>query len=218
MTGVPRLNIYLDRETKIVGCGLTPEEAYQNMQFYVERRGKLSSKHLARRKEIYAWLPRPGFIHVKSVGAIQYKNDEFINLRTGRRVRAQRKSLAHYLDLFNAFDGYLSFEDFTLTIAQEINQFLEDVSDVYQAIDDFPIVKPVDNLDIKHYHATNIPDLIVIETYSGTIAVTDGDRVLEVDKMIGVSCDCLLAYLFAYMGYLFDGRSLRKLDENRDNL
>lgn len=208
------MNIYLDRETKIVGCGLTPEEAQLNMQFYVERRGKLSAEHLARRKEIYAWLPKPSMLHVKGIGAIQYVNDEFVNLRTGRKVRAQRKALAQYLDLFNAFDGYLSFEDFTLTIQQEINLYLSGISDVYQAIDDFPIVKPVDNLDIKHYHGTIVPGLSVIETYSGTIAIAEGKRVLEVDKMIGVSTDCLLAYLFAYMGYLFDGRSLRKLNEN----
>lgn len=208
------MNIVVDRETRIAGLGLTQEEAMNSMNFYVERSGKLSPARELRRKEIHAWLPSHDLLHVKGVGAIQYKDNCFVNLRTGRTVRVAIKPLSHYLCLYNAFDGKLSFEDFTLTLAQEVNAFLEGISKTFLTLNDFPYIKPVETLSIKHYHATVIPELSVVETTNDTIVIIDGGVAKEVDKTAGISSDCLLAYLFASMGYLYDGRSLRRTNED----
>lgn len=204
----------LDRETGIVGLGITLEEAMASMRFYIERSGRISAEREIRRKDIHAWLPRPYMLHVKGVGAILYEDNYFKNMKTGRKVRVQIKPLAHYLCLYSAFDGELSFEDFTLTIAPEVNQFLKNISDKFLTLNDFPYIKPVESLDIMHYHATVVSNLSIIETTSDTIVAVLGDVTKEVDKTLGVDSDCLLAYLLASMGFCYDGHELRRIHEN----
>lgn len=205
------MNVIIDRETRIAGLGLTPDEAMASMRFYVERSGKLSYARQERRKQIHAWLPKPNLLHVKDVGVILYRGNTFKNLKTGREVLVTNKPLSHYLTLYNAFDGYIDYEDFTITIAQEVNEFLGNISNIYMTLNDFPYIKPVESLQIKHYHATTIHDVGVIETANASIVVSDGGTMKEVEKVIGVSCDCLLAYLFASMGFAYDGKTLRRI-------
>lgn len=206
------MNISVDKETRIVGLGLTPEEAMSDMLFYVERSGRLSTEHLKRKKEIHTWIPNRQLIHVKGVGAVLYNGGVFENLRTGRRVALINKPLSHYLGLYNAFDGLLSFEDFTLTLGAEVDRYLSGIYGGVGTVRDFPYIKPVEKLDIRHYHATTLSNVSVLETESGTIVVTDGERMREVDKVPGVSTDCILAYLFASMQIGYDGRSLRRYE------
>lgn len=206
------MNVVIDRETKIVGLGLTQSEAMESMSFYVERSGKLTAARLARKKEIHAWLPKPNLLHVKGIGAILYRGNTFLNLRTNREVTVSNKSMSHYLSLFNAFDGYISFEDFTITIADEVNEFLRNVLGVTVKLSEFPYIKPVETLHIKHYHITEMEKVAVIETLDQSIVVSDNGKMKEVEKVIGVDCECLLAYLFASMGFSYDGKTLRRLN------
>lgn len=207
------MNVIIDRETRIAGLGLTTEEAMESMRFYVERSGKLSTVRLERRKEIHPWLPRPNLLHVKGVGAILYRGNSFVNLKTGTEVMVVNKPMAHYLCLYSAFDGEISFEDFTITIAKEVNEFLSNVSGTYLSLNDFPYIKPVESLKIKHYHQTVVENVSVIETMNQSIVVSDNGYMREVEKVIGVSCDCLLAYLFASMGFSYDGVHLRRVHD-----
>lgn len=207
------MNIVVDRETRIAGLGLTQEEAMLDMKFNVERSGKFTTERLNRRKEVHAWLPKPNLLHVSGVGAILYENNQFINLRTERRARVRIKPLSHYLCLYSVFDGKLSYEDFTITISPEVNRFLGNISDKFLALCDFPYIKPVESLKIKYYHKTVIPGLSVVETFDNTLAVTEGTRAYEVDKTPGADNDCLLAYLLASRGYIYDGFELRSIDE-----
>lgn len=208
------MNMLVDRETRITGIGRTPEEALASMNFYIERSGRLSTERIQRRKEIHAWLPRPNLLHVKNVCAIQYDGTYFINLKTGRKVHVKVKPLAHYLCLYSAFDGELSFEDFTLTIAPEVNKFLSNISSKFLSLNDFPYVKPVENLEIKYYHETKIQSLSLIETVNDTIVVKYEDELKEVDKTPGVTSDCLLAYLLATIDFEYDGTHMRRLHAN----
>lgn len=50
------MNIAGDMGTRIVGFGLTQSDAMKDLQFNLERSGKLSASRLERRKEIHAWL------------------------------------------------------------------------------------------------------------------------------------------------------------------
>lgn len=207
------MNIVFDRETKIVGLGLTQKEAYDSMRFYVERSGRLSPERLERRKEIHAWLPHPNLLYVTGIGAILYEKNYFTNLVTGRKVRVYVKPLAHYLCLYSAFDGKLSFQDFTVTIAQEVNRFLSNISDKFLTLNDFPYINPVENLKIKSYHKTNIGDVSIIETQNDTLVIMSGGVAKEVDRTIGVDTDCLLAYLFASRGFTYDGKELKECEQ-----
>jgi hypothetical protein len=207
------MNIVFDRETRIAGLGLTQEEAYEAMSFYVERSGKITRAREDRRKEIHTWLPRPNILHVKDVGAILYEKNYFTNLATGRKVRVQVKPLSHYLCLFNAFDGRLSFEDFTITIAPEVNKFLSNISDKFLTLNDFPYINPVEKLDIKSYHKITAEDIALVETKNDTIVLSADGKIREVGKTVGIDTDCLVSYLFASCGYLFDGKELRRISK-----
>lgn len=202
------MNTSKDNETGIVGLGLTPEEARESMRFYVERSGKLSQETLKRRKEIHTWLPRPNILHVTGVGAIQYKDNRFINLVTGRKVPVYVKPLSHYLCLYSAFDGRLSFKDFTVTISQEVNRFLSNISDKFLTLDDFPYISPGETTTIKWSHICEDPSMAIIETQNDTITLRVRGIDYVVDKIMGVDYDCLISYLFAYAGYTYDGTKL----------
>lgn len=208
------MNIVFDKETRIVGLGLTQEEAYTSMKFYVERSGKITQEREKRRKKIHAWLPKENVIHVTGIGAVMYEKNYFVNLLTGRKVRMHAKALAHYLDLFSAFDGRISFEDFTLTIAPEVNEFLANISDKFQTLNDFPYINPVENIKIKSYHQTLISNVSIIETMNDTIVLMDGSSGREVSKTVGVDAECLLSYLFASSGYCYDGNTLTRCNTN----
>lgn len=204
------MNIAGDMETRIVGFGLTQSDAMKDLQFNLERSGKLSASRLERRKEIHAWLPKPNLLHVKGIGAILYDNNFFINLQTQRKVRARIKPLSHYLCLFSAFDGKLSYEDFTITISPEVNKFLGNISDKFLQLCDFPYIKPVEDFKIKNYHRTVIPDMAVCETYNNSIVLSTKNHGAEVDLTPGADNDSLLAYLLAADGYVYDGYSIKE--------
>lgn len=208
------MKVSLDRETGIIGLGISLEDAIASMRFYKERSGRISSERELRRKDMHAWLPKPNVLQVKGLCAIIYKDNYFENMKTGRKIRVRVKPLAHYLCLFSAFDGEISFSDFTLTIAPEVNQFLRNISGKFLTLNDFPYIKPVESLDIVHYHATVDPDLSIVETTSDTIVAVKGDSMKEVDKTLGADSDCLLAYLLASVGYSYDGHELRRIHEN----
>lgn len=206
------MNIAVDRETKITGFGRTPEEAFASMRFNVERSGRLSEERLERRKEIHAWLPKDNLLHVSGIGAILYEKGQFKNLVTGRTVKVLTKPLAHYLYLYSAFDGLISYEDFTITIAPEVNRFLSNISDRFLTLNDFPYISPVDSFVTRAYHQTNIADLTIVETVNDTIVILNGVNTgYEVNKSVGISSDCLLAYLFASQGYTYDGVELKRV-------
>ena len=78
------MNIAGDMETRIVGFGLTQSDAMKDLQFNLERSGKLSASRLERRKEIHAWLPKPHLLHVKGIGAMLYDNNFFISISISR--------------------------------------------------------------------------------------------------------------------------------------
>ena len=214
------MNVVVDRETKIPGFGRTPDEAFASMQFNLERSGRLSDHHIQKRKEMHAWLPKPNLLHVTGVGAIVYEKGFLRNLVTGRKVKLLMKPFAHYLCVFSAFDGLISFEDFTLVIAPEVNRFLSNISDKYLTINDFPYINPADSFKPVAYHQTVLESVSVVETDTDTIILMLGDgKGWEVNRSVGVDSDCLLAYLFASQGFTYDGESLERItDENRSSV
>lgn len=207
------MNLLVDRETKIVGVGRTQEEALASMRFNIERSGRITPQRAERRKEIHAWLPTSNLLHIKGVGAILYENNHFKNLRTGRTVRVKVKPLSHYLCLYSVFDGKLSYEDFTITVAPQVDLFLRNISDKFLSLNDFPYIKPAETFKIKYYHETVVPGLLLMETYNDTIVVSYNDDYYEVDKVIGVDTECLISYLLSSIGFTYDGMEMRKVDE-----
>lgn len=204
------MNIAGDIDTRIVGFGLTQSDAMKDLQFNIERSGKFSASRLKRREEIHAWLPKPNLIHVTGVGSILYDDNFFINLQTGRKVRARIKPLSHYLCLFSAFDGKLSYEDFTITISPEVNKFLGNISDKFLQLCDFPYIKPVEEFKIKNYHKTIIPNMSICETKNNSIVLSMGNKGSEVDLTPGSDSESLLAYLLAANGYIYDGYTIKE--------
>lgn len=208
------MNFVIDKETKIPGIGLTQADAYKSMRFYVERSGKLSTERLERRKQMYTWLPRKNLLHVNGVCAILYEGGYFKNTVTGKKVKVVKKAMSQYLYLFSAFDGMISFEDFTITIAKEVNRFLDNISNVFQHVNDFPYIRPVEDMKIKNYHEIPGVGLSFFETKNDTIVLYDNEESAEVDRVPGVDTECLIAYLLAYKGYAYDGKELIKVHED----
>lgn len=211
------MNLSTDRETGIIGIGLTQEDAVSSMKFRMELNGHLTAKRKDRRDVMRAWLPDTNILHVKGVGAISYANHQFTNLRTGKVVNIRELPMSHYLYLFDVFDGYINFDDFTLTIGPEVDTFLRNISDKFLELKNFPYIKPVENLQIKHLHSVS-PGVSVIETPNNSIVTTIDSTFAEVDKTLGVDNKCLLAYLFSSMGYMYDGKELRRIRIEDDSL
>lgn len=205
------MKITVDRDTKICGFGLTEEEAISSMKFNIERSGRLSQERLQRRKDIHAWLPMPTLLQIKGVAAVHYNDGRLTNLRTGQSVRVRVTPMAHYKYLFSVLGGALSYEDFTLTLQQEINQFFRNISETFLELNDFPYIKPVENFQIKAFHDTVIPELSFIETKDNSIVLSYKDRMVTVDKMPGVESSSLMAYLLASVGFTYDGKDIRRI-------
>ena len=208
------MNISVDKETKICGFGPTPEEALQAMHFKLERRGRLTPEREERRKELHAWLPRKNMLHIQGVGAVIYEDGWLYNLRTDKRKRMRNTPLSQYRYLYNILDGEISYEDFTLTIGPEVNQFVKNISETFLTLNDFPYIQPAERIQISAYHTTVIPELIVMETVAREIVVSYQDKAIAVTKTPGVENTSLLSYMLASIGFLYDGETIRRIHED----
>lgn len=197
-----------DQKTKIIGFGTTEEEAEKELRFNMARHSiasDTSGYYAKRRKELYSWRPLPTLLAIKSLCSISYSEGKLYNTVTKKSVDITPKPLSHYLYLYFILGGIVSFEDFTIAMSKEINEFLANISPEFGILDDFPYIKPGNLQDATDIHYLKCGGF-VCETKTGSILVCNGSRVLAVDLIEGIDRDCLISYGLAKLGIVYNGQ------------
>lgn len=203
-----------DQKTKIMGFGSTEEEAEEELRFNMARHdinSDTSGYYLKRRQELYSWMPLPTLLAIKSLGSISYTNGILQNTVTKKIIEVEPKPLAHYLYLYYILDGKVSFKDFTVTMAKEVNGFLSNISPFFGTLDDFPYTKPGSISDAVNIHYLKCGGF-VCDTNTGSILVCDGTHVLSVDLLDNIDKDCLISYGLAKLGIAYNGKDAYVVD------
>ena len=203
-----------DQKTKIMGFGSTEVEAEEELRFNMARHdigSDVSGIYLKRRQELYSWMPLPTLFAIKSIGSVSYEKGYLQNTVTKKVIEVEPKPLAHYMYLYYILDGKVSFEDFTITMAKEVNSFLSNISDCFGTLDDFPYTKPADISDAVNIHHLKCGGF-VCDTKTNSIIVCNGYRMLSIDLIDGIDKDCLIAYGLAKLGVAYNGIDAYKVE------
>lgn len=192
-----------DYKTKIVGYGIDKEEAAAELMFNLIRNNiTLSKEYMRRRNEIFAWLPLPNVLSIKGKTTIVYKDGTLQDTVTGEIIQVQPLPLSHYLYLYYLLGRYLSFEDFTITIAEEVNKFLNNISPDFGNIDDFPYLEINNDIPVTGIHQFDFP-AFVGETEDGYSAAYD-KTLVHVASIDGINSQCLVSYCLARVGVAYN--------------
>lgn len=202
-----------DHKTNIVGIGATEEEAEAELKFNLLRHDISYDKdgyYMKRRSELYSWLPLNNVFSIKSLCSICVRDGRMFNTTTGVSMSIEPKYLSHYLYMFFLLDGLVSFDDFTITMAAEVNQFLGNISSVFGTLDDFPYTKP-GHLDTTTAIHTLPCGAYVYETTTSEIVVSDKNKSYAIDVPNGVDVNCMVAYGLAKLGVIYNGYNSRRV-------
>lgn len=202
-----------DYKTNIVGIGATEAEAEAELKFNLLRHDISLDEdgyYMRRRSELYSWLPLSNVFSIKSLCSICVQNGRMFNNVTGVSMAVEPKHLAHYLYMFFLLDGMVTFDDFTITMSAEVNQFFKNISDVFGTLDDFPYTKP------GHLESTTAIHVLpcgasVYETTTGEIVVSDKRKSYAIDVPAGVDVNCIIAYGLAKLGIIYNGFMSKKV-------
>lgn len=200
------------RERRVFGFGETAQEAKDELIFNIARqdlRNDASGKYQRRREELYTWLPLPSILSIRNVTAITYDGAFLTNNKTGDQILIKHKRMSHYLYLYNLIGSEVSFEDFTIAMGREVDEFLANISPEFGKLDEFPYTKPGEMRDA--ISVTNYPHkCFVCETKQGNeVLVCDGNKVLSIMVPDGVERECIIAYGFAKLNVLYDGLEVK---------
>lgn len=164
---------------KQVGFGLTAEEAEQD--WYINRcretlEDDTEKRYTDRRKELGAWIPSIGILHISGVGCLIYKEGQISENRYGHKVRLFRKGYSIYTYMSELFGDRLSYEDIAVCIQDEVSMFFRGISEEFHPLREYPVVK------VAERNAQFNPD--VVYTLNNGILVGDSGNVIGM-KVIG---------------------------------
>lgn len=194
-----------DKQTRVSGYGVTKKEALEELRLNMARLDINNDKtgfYKKRRTELYSWLPTSDVFSIRSVCTILYEDDRLIDANTGASILLEKEPLSHYTYMYYLLAPYLSFEDFSITIAKEVDLFLNGISPAFGHLSDFPATTPGNMSDAVD---VNMIDNIGFwcRSKTNTIQVCDLQRVLEIPCISGIAEHCLVAYGFAKLGIAF---------------
>lgn len=196
-----------DPRTKSMGFGFTEEEAEEELLVHNARQNidlDTSGYYKKRRDELFSWLPLPNLFSIKSLCSITYQDGYMMNTSTGLKIAVEEKPLAHYLYLFYLIGGKVTYSDFTVTMAKEVNQFFANISDKFGTLDEFPYTKPGQLTDAVDMHYLCCGGF-VCRTKVKSILVCNDKQILSVDLIDGIDTDCLIAYGLAKLNIVYNG-------------
>lgn len=204
------MKIIKDKKTQIVGFGETSEEAAYSLHYNMARRNldnDVTGIYRERHEILHPWQPLPNMLQICGVGNITRTGNIFTNTRTGVSLPMSSDPMSHYITLYFLLDGQLSFDDFSVSIAREVDTFL---GDGFDSLDDFPYFKPVDLRNLTAMHCVT-DDISVAETSMRTLIFTRNRKSLEIDLVDSIDPQSLLAYGLARLGVLYNGKEFKEI-------
>ncbi|MDR1523216.1 MAG: hypothetical protein LBS29_04630 [Endomicrobium sp.] len=206
----------IDSVHNIIGFGETADEALVELQFNKARRNIAyddTEVFKKLRQKIFSWLPTPNVLSIAGCTALIYREGWIRDLRNGNCVEANKGKLSHYSTMFRLLGWYLSFIEFTLAVGEEVDDFLSNISNDFGKLDDFPYIKPGDIKELVT--VTNYPNGYFYCTTrdKNELLISDSKKVLSVEIPFGIDKENMLAYGFAKLGGIYDGRSVQNVKE-----
>lgn len=194
-----------DEATGVAGYGFDEEEARRELNLNKARKNINSDPfYLKRRHMFYSWLPTDQSLSIAGVTTITYDGTYLQDSVKGYYTLCSKERFAHYYDLYYLLATYISFEDFTITIGPEVDQFLNNISPNYGSLKDFPNIEMSKLEQITALHKLSI-DGVVGETNNGFIAIS-GIQSCFVPRIGNIKDKYLVSYALARLGITYNGK------------